>query len=251
MMAESIFKQFRSPYGTYVPKYTARNRWAIGDIHGCSKTLEKLIQKIDLRKEDHLFLLGDYINKGPDSLGVLDLIMYLQRRGFQLHPIRGNHEQIFLDFCKKKRKVKKAKKDFDLATKVWTPALINEEGNPIPRYFDFINNLPYYSETADFFTVHANFSFKAKRPFRETEGMLYNLDFEVDKDWIGEKVVLHGHLPYDLEDIQVEIEQRQQIINLDNGCVTALQPEKYRPGIGNLCALNLDNYELIVQKNID
>jgi serine/threonine protein phosphatase 1 len=250
-MLQSIFKQFRSPYGTYVPRYTARKRWAIGDIHGCAITFEKLLQQLKLNKEDQLFLLGDYINKGPDSLGVLDQIMLLQKMGFQIHPIRGNHEEIFLELCRRKEVLKSTPKDFDLASKILTPDLVNEAGEPIPKYLDFINKLPYFTETADFFTVHANFNFKKKRPFKDTEGMLHCLDFSVDKNWVGDKVILHGHLPYDLEDIREEIETRQSIINLDNGCVTALHSEKYRPGIGNLCALNLDTYELIIQKNID
>jgi serine/threonine protein phosphatase 1 len=250
-MVDSIFKQFRSPYGTYVPNYTARNRWAIGDIHGCAKTFEKLLDKIDLRRQDQLFLLGDYINKGPDSLGVLDQIILLQKNGFQIYPIRGNHEQIFLDLCAKKQKVRFTKKDFLLADKVATPALLNEYGNPIRRYLDFMKGLPYFTETVDHFTVHSNFNFKARKPFNETEDMLTNLNYKVDKTWVGKKIILHGHLPYDLEDILKEVAKRKKIINLDNGCVMALQPGKYRPGIGNLLALNLDSYELVIQKNID
>lgn len=250
-MSQSIFTQFRSPYGSYIPKYDARQRWAIGDIHGCAKTLEELIRTIDLRKQDQLYLLGDYINKGPDSLGVLDLMIFLQKKGYNIHPIRGNHEQIFLDFCKLKRKAKKQKKAFNLAQKVLSPELIDHWGDPIPKYFDFIKSLPHYLETEDFFMVHANFNFKSKKPFHKTEPMLNSLDFKVDPKWVGQKVILHGHLPYELDDIQEEVGNRQQIINLDNGCVNALQPEKYRPGIGNLCALNMNSYELVVQRNID
>ncbi len=250
-MPKSIFKQFRSPYGIYVPKYTARNRWAIGDIHGCARTFEALLHEIDLQKEDQLFLLGDYINKGPDSLGVLDQIILLQKNGYQIHPIRGNHEQIFLDFYEKKRAAQKHKKTFNLRKKMLVPELIGEDDLPIPRYLKFIQKLPYYCETADFFTVHTNFNFRSKKPFHETESMLYSLDFKVDRDWVGEKVVLHGHMPYDLEDIMQEVEGRNPSINLDNGCVLALQKGKYRPGIGNLCALNLDSYELVVQRNVD
>jgi len=53
--------------------------FAISDIHGCVKTFKKLvIDIINLSKEDKLYLLGDYINKGPDSKGVIDFIFTLQ-----------------------------------------------------------------------------------------------------------------------------------------------------------------------------
>jgi serine/threonine protein phosphatase 1 len=48
-------------------------RYAISDIHGCPKTLAALIGEIGLEKKDELFLLGDYIDRGPDSQGVINL----------------------------------------------------------------------------------------------------------------------------------------------------------------------------------
>ena len=42
-------------------------KYAISDIHGCLKSFQALLEKIDLKKEDELFLLGDYIDRGPDS----------------------------------------------------------------------------------------------------------------------------------------------------------------------------------------
>jgi len=49
-------------------------KFAISDIHGCAKTFKALLKKINFSKEDELYLLGDYIDRGPDSKGVIDYI---------------------------------------------------------------------------------------------------------------------------------------------------------------------------------
>lgn len=68
---------------------------AIGDIHGCSDALRAVIQAIDPRPEDTLIPLGDFINRGPDSRGVMDQLIQLCDRCI-LVPILGNHEEMFL-----------------------------------------------------------------------------------------------------------------------------------------------------------
>ncbi|MEO1591762.1 MAG: metallophosphoesterase family protein [Cyanobacteria bacterium J06632_22] len=65
--------------------------FAIGDIHGCSTALQRLLAALDLRPTDRVVTLGDYINKGPDTKGVLDQLVTLAETG-QLIALRGNHE---------------------------------------------------------------------------------------------------------------------------------------------------------------
>lgn len=69
---------------------------AIGDIHGCSAALDALLDAIRPGPEDTIVTLGDYINRGPDSRGVLDRLIELGRR-CRLIPLLGNHEQMLLD----------------------------------------------------------------------------------------------------------------------------------------------------------
>ena len=70
---------------------------AIGDIHGCSKTLKYLLlKKLKITRSDKIYCIGDYIDRGPDSKGVIDLIIKLRKEGFQLHTIRGNHEEMMM-----------------------------------------------------------------------------------------------------------------------------------------------------------
>lgn len=68
---------------------------AIGDIHGCSTALNTLLDFVNLHPDDIIVTLGDYVNKGPDSKGVLDCLIALDERG-QLVPMRGNHDLMFL-----------------------------------------------------------------------------------------------------------------------------------------------------------
>lgn len=69
---------------------------AIGDIHGCSLALETLLSAVTLRSNDLLITLGDYVDRGPNSRGVLDQLVALHQTG-QLIAVRGNHEQMMLE----------------------------------------------------------------------------------------------------------------------------------------------------------
>jgi serine/threonine protein phosphatase 1 len=64
---------------------------AIGDIHGCSIAFDTLLDAIEYQTADLIITLGDYINHGPDSKGVLDRLINLHQAG-KLVSLRGNHE---------------------------------------------------------------------------------------------------------------------------------------------------------------
>ena len=68
---------------------------AIGDIHGCSIALEALIEAISPQPDDTIIPLGDYVDRGIDSKGVLDQLIELRDR-CNLVPILGNHDQMML-----------------------------------------------------------------------------------------------------------------------------------------------------------
>jgi serine/threonine protein phosphatase 1 len=69
---------------------------AIGDIHGCSEILAALIEAIRPGTEDTVVALGDFIDRGPDSRGVLDRLIELAGR-CRFVPLQGNHEELLLD----------------------------------------------------------------------------------------------------------------------------------------------------------
>jgi serine/threonine protein phosphatase 1 len=69
---------------------------AVGDIHGCLAALNALLAAIEPGPGDTLVTLGDYIDRGPHSRGVLDRLIALARR-CRLVPLLGNHEEVLLD----------------------------------------------------------------------------------------------------------------------------------------------------------
>ena len=74
---------------------------AIGDVHGCLAALEAVVGELAPRPEDELVLLGDYVDRGPDSRGVIDYILGLRDR-CQLVTLLGNHEEMMLNVLQKK-----------------------------------------------------------------------------------------------------------------------------------------------------
>lgn len=73
--------------------------YVIGDIHGCADELASLLESIPLEPSDRLVFLGDYIDRGPDSYGVISYLIEWQRKGEpELIFLKGNHEDMFLSY---------------------------------------------------------------------------------------------------------------------------------------------------------
>ena len=64
--------------------------WVIGDIHGYNETFDALIKKLCLSEQDIILCLGDLIDKGPNSLKVLETV----KGSSQIFCVRGNHEEM-------------------------------------------------------------------------------------------------------------------------------------------------------------
>jgi serine/threonine protein phosphatase 1 len=73
--------------------------YAIGDVHGCLKTLDAMLARWNLGPEDQLLFLGDLIDRGPDSKGVIDRVRSLEEDpdGPQVVALMGNHEVLLLE----------------------------------------------------------------------------------------------------------------------------------------------------------
>jgi serine/threonine protein phosphatase 1 len=223
-------------------------RLVIPDIHGCSQTFKALLQKISLTQNDTLFLLGDYIDRGPDSSGVIEYILSLQSDGYDIRPLRGNHEQEIIE----------ASGEYDTPTfkfyvrRFKSLDLLNSEGKIKKSYFDFMNNLPYYFELADYYLVHGALNFEKDDPFEDKRQLLVLRSHVYNSEKAGNRRIVFGHQPTYLKDIRQAIENKAPLIPLDNGCVYTKPHKIYDyTRLGNLVCFNLDSFELIVQKNID
>jgi serine/threonine protein phosphatase 1 len=234
-------------------------KWVIPDIHGCVRTLKFLIeQQIKPEVGDELFFLGDYIDRGPDSKGVIDYIMGLQEAGHNLKLLMGNHEDYCIRAYEEDQKNKgfmgfrsKTKIQKEWETYGGKEALESfkvDSPRDIPqKYIDWMRKLQYYALTDDFVIVHAGLNFKEDDPFSDTRSMLWIRDYQVDKSKIRGRRVIHGHVPVNLEFIDTCVrENGYKFIDLDNGVYF-----DNRSGYGNLVALELTEMRYVVQSLMD
>jgi len=224
-------------------------QFVISDIHGCCKTFKKLLEKIDLQKQDKLYLLGDYIDRGPDSSGVLDFIIELKNLDYSIFPILGNHERNLIETS-----ILYDKKMFRLFVRKLnkSPNILNEFDEIKTQYTEFIKNLPLYYDLDKYFLVHAGINFKSENPMEDKESMLEIRWFAENVPIDFPKTIIHGHNVTNINDIKFAIENKAKVIPLDNGCVYNKTHRVYDyTQLGNLCCLELNSFELILQKNIE
>lgn len=222
--------------------------YAITDIHGCNKTFHALLDKIGLAKTDNLFLLGDYIDRGPDSKGVIDTIWKLQADGYQVRVLKGNHEQMMYNaYCALLRE----------EISMWTGnggyatlasfGVNNVRQIPV-EYIDFIETLEMYIELPDYYLVHAGFDFRGETIFENEDAMMWERRWYQDivPEMLHGKMVVHGHTPMQLKNIQQMMATMEYpVIDIDAGCFAQ------KEGYGYLCALNLTTRELVWQARTD
>ncbi len=233
--------------------------WVIPDVHGCSKTLISLIEnQIKPTKYDTMYFLGDYIDRGPDSKGVIDYLIKLQEQEFQVHFLMGNHE----DYCLKAFDDDKRKKPFlGIKSKAQIQRVWETHGgketlksfgakyaSEIPEmYIDWMRKLNYFFELEHFILVHAGLNFKLDDPLNDKYAMLWTRDYKVEASKIRNKTIVHGHVPVDLEFMEhILANPAYHFIDLDNGVYM-----EARAGYGNLIALELNSRTQAIQSNID
>ena len=204
--------------------------YAIGDIHGRLDLLDSVLARIDTDMIVHpasnaiRIFLGDYIDRGPDSKGVLDrLVDYCVT-----HPsvcLKGNHEAFLHEFLKNPEVLSVWRNcggldtllSYGLGPKIETDAQDQRElASKLDRslssgHRQFLSGLKQYFICGDFFFVHAGV-----RP-----GICLTKQSEDDLLWIREdflfyensfgKVVVHGHTPVPEPDV------RPNRINIDTG----------------------------------
>ncbi|MEL6944805.1 MAG: metallophosphoesterase family protein [Bacteroidota bacterium] len=233
----------------FLERYFSMAKYAISDIHGCSKSFQALLEKINFSPKDELYLLGDYIDRGPDSKGVIDHVLSLKEDDYIIHCLKGNHEQMMIDTMSGN----------DRHADIW---LRNGGEETLKSYFQltkdipdehihFLDSLPFYQETDDYYFVHAGFNFLNTNPLADQENMLWmrNWYLKIDYAWLGQKMIVHGHTPISRTAMEAQLEKVDQlrVINIDGGCVF----KDIRPQQGWLVALDLDQKALFFQRNID
>lgn len=216
-------------------------RYAIGDIHGGAKTFRALLDKINLRLEDRLYLLGDYIDRGPDSRGVLDIILQLMDAGFEVRPVRGNHEDMLLQAISCEDDLSKIWMD-DWGTKTLKSFGVTSPEDLPTRYLTLLDQMPYTWSDENYVFVHAGLDMTKDDPVIESSpiAMVWGGNSSFSKDKLQGRTLVTGHRVRPLPLIEVSLLTNH--FQLDNGAFSNMQPD-----LGNLVALNLDTKELKIK----
>lgn len=212
----------------------------VGDVHGCHRTLDLLLRKLELTPMDQIFFLGDLVNRGPDGKKVIDQILRLRESGFQVFVLRGNHEQILLDAEKKPEEV-----FLSVLEQRNSMMLLSKKGKLKKRYKRFMKESLHYIELEKFYLVHAGFNLKKKNPLSDAHATLWKRPFR-PKHKLNGKRVIYGHNPRRWQDIKQAIDMKLPHIGLDNGCAHYDQLNKK---YGRLVCLELGTMKLHKQRN--
>ena len=218
-------------------------KFAIGDIHGCFHTFKALLtETLSIQKSDEIYCVGDYVDRGNDSKKVIDFIIDLRLQGYQIHTLRGNHEQMMLDSTiDLERLVLWLKNGGEETLKSFGIASVKE----LPEtYLTFLNETKLFIATNKHIFVHAGLNFRIDDPFTDEESMLWTRDEYFDKAKINNRILIHGHTPISFKAIYKQ--RNPNRLNIDNGCVY-----DYIPGLGNLIALSLHDMKFTALKNIE
>jgi predicted phosphodiesterase len=200
---------------------------AIGDIHGCHLEFAELLARLELTREDRVILLGDLINRGPDSNKVFDLA-----REHRATSLLGNHELRLLKY--RRTGDKKPLKDGDLET----------FAKLRPEDWAFMDGMSLTIEEPELNTVFVHGGFLPDEPWQKQTADVVTRIQVIDRDgrpakradkpdapawadlWSGPPFVVYGHTP------RPEVYKLKWSLGIDTacvqgGCLTAyILPEK-------------------------
>ncbi len=222
----------RGPVGAWVPGGT--RVYAVGDVHGRLDLLEGLHREIRRHADAHpadrrvIVYMGDYVDRGPDSRGVVDLLIDDPMPGFESVHLMGNHESFLLQFLEDPGVIKAWLMNGGDATlrsfgiDPFAPTNGSERGVWLQRQLSvelsaeeerFFRSLRVQHVEGDYLFVHAGI-----RP-----GVPLEAQDPFDMMWIREpflssgedfgKIVVHGHTPTGQPDL------RANRIGVDTGAV--------------------------------
>ena len=179
----------------------AADIYAIGDIHGHLDSLERLMEKIepDLEK-DQLVFMGDYIDRGPHSKGVVDYILRLRNAAPRQNVVclKGNHEAMFLNFLKgEDMELFLLNGGLSTIKEYWGRNWDQLEKLVLPPDHEaFFRELQLYYETPDYIFVHGGLKPGVPLEAQDEEDLLWiRGEFITALDDFGRKVVF-GHTPF-------------------------------------------------------
>jgi serine/threonine protein phosphatase 1 len=187
---------------------------AIGDIHGCHLEFAELLAQLSLTRDDRLVLLGDLVNRGPDSCKVLDLA-----RAYRAVALLGNHELRLLKFRRTGDKKYLKEQDLDTFSKLQ------------PEDWAFLEKMPLTFEEPELNVVFVHGGFLPGEPWQKQPAEVVTRIQVIDRDgqpvkrteapnapawadlWSGPPFVVYGHTP------RPDIYKLKWSVGIDTACV--------------------------------
>ncbi len=167
--------------------------YAIGDIHGSLKALKTIFKQGVIQSEDKVVFLGDYIDRGPNSKGVIDWLIDNQKK-FDFEFILGNHEIMMKAAKLSSDRLKEwlyfgGKQTLD-SYKIGNE--LNWFNKVNTAHWDFIDSCLDYLEIGNFIFVHAGLE-KNKDLDKQNKYHLFWKKYEEPEIYDPEKTVICGH----------------------------------------------------------
>lgn len=166
--------------------------YVVGDVHGCLEELERLLDACAPGSDDTMCFLGDYVDRGPSSKGVVDRVLRLRNEGTNCVFLKGNHEDMFLSYLGYPGRYgdsflanggEATLASYGLGD---LPSALVAERLP-PSHVEFFRSLQLQACFGEFLCVHAGIN-----PLRSLEDQT-----EEELLWIREEFILARHrLPY-------------------------------------------------------
>lgn len=242
------------------------SRFAISDIHGCLNTFKEALNLINFNKKDKLILLGDYIDRGLYSKEVIDYILELIKDGYNVIPLKGNHEDFLLTSYNNEDVFtswylnggQETLKSYGFSMSEMDPYYLNaiiEYKKYIPNeHWDFLSNLKYIHEETDYVFVHAGLNFYYDDPIKQTpyDDMIWNRIYRTNStsniifhENMGWRTLVTGHTPTDRKTMLEMFNNNEYLITIDNGCYFN------HSNFNHLAIFDIDNKKFEFVKNID
>ncbi len=189
--------------------------FAIGDIHGSYDQLLDLMAKLPIDfANDTLVFIGDYIDRGPCSVEVVDYLIDLKKRVPGVIFLKGNHEDMLQKYLDGTDRFTYLLNGGQNTLDSYLSRKIQSDSFPIPAdHMDFFNSLQLYYETEAYIFVHAGLRPKVPLESQQAEDMLWIRDKFIYSKYNFGKPVVFGHSP--LEKPLVESNK----IGIDTGAV--------------------------------
>ena len=166
--------------------------YVISDLHGDIELFSKMIEKLDLKKDELLIIAGDSCDRGAESASIYQKIIEMKEKGFNLIHLRGNHEKMFFDYMV-----------FEEGYKLWMlnggkQTLLSYENHnfDLEKHLDLIDEMPHFVESDNYIIVHAGLNPAKRLSEQSEEDLLW-----IRERFIGaklkyiDKTVVFGHTP--------------------------------------------------------